>query len=177
MNLGRCSHSIKGKGAGAKSKSKGSKVTAENSAVAPEGGEGCDIDPWVGIPAQDTANTPHPLPETFRYLHSGQVSKCTRSLLGPGQGKVMLSQGHNVLPNSQGPFWMCPLKGFVHPPQGFCKEITRNVSSCFTCCPAVPPKLQWDSLEVYPCQAALKDSWISARVNVLDEKTIAKPTW
>lgn len=87
MNLGRCSHSIKGKGAGAKSKSKGSKVTAENSAVAPEGGEGCDIDPWVGIPAQDTANTHIPSPKHSGICTQGRCPNAPGACLGLGKGR------------------------------------------------------------------------------------------
>lgn len=83
MNLGRCSHPIRGKRAGAKNKFKRSKITAENCAVVPEGGEGCDIHPWVGIPAQDTANTSHSPSWSTQLI----CTQGTRSLFGQGKGR------------------------------------------------------------------------------------------
>lgn len=143
MNLGRCSHPIRGERAGAKSKSKGSKVTVENSVVVPEGRSRLLNSPLGGYSQhKETANTSHrtfwsiqvfaPLARVqmhqdhvWTWLREGDAesgSECPSQLL----------RGHFACASPR-ILWIF-LKDSA-------KKSPEMPHACFTCCPAAPPKL------------------------------------
>lgn len=163
MILGRCSHPIRVERAGARSESKGSKVTVENGVVAPEGRSRPWNSPLGGYSQhKETANTSHPIfwsIQVFASMAHVQMHHDPDF----GQGKVMVSQDQNVLPD-------CSRAILDLPPQGFCEPISRILwtflkdsskkspempHACFTCCllshlsfsetpwKFIPAKLPW----------------------------------